>query len=411
MSKDGSISMKQTIQQKSHTYLNYTLLAYALLLPLSRAAIVLLSFIMILLWITEGNFAEKKRLLLQSKIILALSVFLIYNFVSIVWSDSPLNAFSYVIKYWYFFPLVIFYTSLKKEYISKALSFFIIGMFISEIISYGIFFGLWHYKNILPQNPTPFMHHIEYSVFLAFTSLVLLTRIFNIDEWKTKIVYSLFFITMTGNLFLTAGRTGQLAFLIGLFVAAIASFKNKVKAFTIFTLLATTIFLLAFQYSHTFHDRIEAAGKSLLHLEAKGGYCTSWGSRIGAWDVSKDIIADNPVIGVGIDDNMKTFYQLVNTKYAQMICPGNTLVHMHDQYLQILTQTGIIGLLLLLLIFYTIGTLPIKDVLYQRIKYIYLSVILFAFVSDVLMHRQFSMALFAFVVGLLLTQYRVEHET
>jgi len=402
--------MGKVLKQDYNTYLNYLILAYAFLLPLSRAGVVLLSFLMILLWFAEGNFAYKKRLLLQSKAIWALAAFIVYNLLSIAWSDNPVNAFAYVKKYWYFFPLVIIYTSIKKEYIDKALSFFITGMFISEIIAYGIFFELWHFKNISPQNPTPFMHHIEYSVFLAFTALLLLTRIFATDDWKTKAIYSLFFVTMTGNLFLTAGRTGQLAFLLGLFVVAMVSFKNKLKAFLIFVVLAAIVLPLAFRYSHTFHDRIEAAEENLMHLETKGGYCTSWGSRIGAWVVSQDMIAQHPIVGVGIDDNMKTFYHLIETKYPQMICPGNALVHMHNQYLQILTQTGIIGVIFLLLIFYAIAIIPIQDPEYRRIKYIYLTVILFAFVSDVLLHRQFSMALFAFIVGLLLAQYRMEHE-
>ena len=402
--------MRKVLRQDCNTYLNYLILAYAFLLPLSRAAIVLLSFLMILLWLAEGNFAYKKRLLLQSKVIWALAAFIVYNLLSIAWSDNPVNAFAYVKKYWYFFPLAILYTSIKKEYIDKALSFFITGMFISEIIAYGIFFELWHFKNISPQNPTPFMHHIEYSVFLAFTALLLLTRIFIVEDWKVKAVYSLFFMTMTGNLFLTAGRTGQLAFLLGLFVVAMISFKNKLKAFLIFVVLAAIVLPLAFRYSHTFHDRIEAAGESLLHLDAKGGYCSSWGSRVGAWVVSQDMIKAHPIVGVGIDDNMKTFYHLIETKYPQMICPGNALVHMHNQYLQILTQTGIVGVIFLLVIFYAIAAMSIGDPEYRRIKYIYLTVILFAFVSDVLLHRQFSMALFAFVVGLLLAQYRVEHE-
>ena len=410
MPKDDTTKMKRMIQRDYRHYLNYLILAYALLLPLSRAAIVFLTVLMILLWFAEGRFAKKRRLLMRSKVIWALAAFILYNLISILWSESPADAFAYVKKYWYFFPLVVIYTSIKRENIDRALSLFITGMFISEIIAYGIFFELWHMKGISPQNPTPFMHHIEYSVFLAFTALILLTRIFTINDWKIKAIYSLFFVTMTGNLFLTAGRTGQLAFLLGLFVVAMISFKNKIKAFVIFVLLTLIVLPLAFRYSQTFHDRIEAAGESLLHLEAKGGYCSSWGSRIGAWIVSRDMIREYPIVGVGIDDNMERFYTLIETKYPQMICPGNALVHMHNQYLQILTQTGIIGVIFLLLIFYAIAAMPIRDLEYRRIKYIYLTVILFAFVSDVLLHRQFSMALFAFIVGLLLAQYRVEDE-
>jgi len=390
--------------------MNYLIMTYAFLLPLSRAGVVLLSGVLVIVWLIEGKFQEKYQLLKQSHIIFALFVFIIFNVVSFIWSDNIPNAFEYVKKYWYFLPMLVIFTSIQKEYIAKTLSAFILGMFISEIIAYGVFFELWHFKHATPQNPTPFMHHIEYSIFLAFTALVLLGRIFREKDIRYKILYSIFFTTISGNLFLTAGRTGQIGFILGLFVLAMISFKNKFKAFMISMLLGAFILGVAFTLSSTFHNRMMMAQNSLLNsIEAKK-YCTSWGSRVGAWVVSKDIIKSHPIVGIGIDDNMQEFYKLIEAKYPEMICNEKPLVHMHNQYLQILTQIGVIGLILFLLIFYMIAKLEIKSYEFRQIKYIYLTVVLFAFVSEVLLHRQFGMALFALIVGLLLAQNRVENE-
>jgi len=386
------------------------IVAYAFVLPLSRAGVVLISVLLIVLWLLEGHFRRKYFLLSKSKIIMAIALFILYNVISFFWSDNLNNAFEYVKKYWYFFPMLVIFTSIKKEYIPKTISAFILGMFVSEIIAYGVFFELWHYRKATPQNPTPFMHHIEYSIFLAFTSLVLLGRIFREEAIRYKIFYSIFFITITGNLFLTAGRTGQLAFILGLFVLAMVTFKNKIKALFIFAVLSVSLLGLAFTWSNTFHDRIITAKRSLVNVAEQGNYCTSWGSRIGAWKVSREIIEDYPIIGIGIDDNMQAFYRLIGSKYPEMICGGNTLVHMHNQYLQILTQTGLVGLFLFLAIFFYIAKLEIRNKEYKQMKAIYLSVTLFAFVSEVLLHRQFGMALFALIVGILLAQHRVENE-
>jgi len=386
-------------------------MVYAFILPLSRAGVVFLSGVLLIIWLLEGEFKRKYLLFSKSKIIIALGLFILYNIISFLWSDNIVNAFEYVKKYWYFFPMLIIFTSIKKELISKALSLFILGMFISEIIAYGVFFELWEFKRATPQNPTPFMHHIEYSIFLAFTALILLGRIFSEESVKYKLIYTPFFITITGNLFLTAGRTGQLAFIVGLFILAMTSFKNKIKAFFIFTVLSVGLLGIAFTFSSTFHDRIMTAKTSLVDVVKQEDYCTSWGSRIGAWVVSQDIIREYPIIGIGIDDNMQEFYRLIERKYPAMVCSDiDVLVHMHNQYLQILTQTGAIGLALFLLIFYMIGKLEIKDSEFKQMKYIYLAVTLFAFVSEVLLHRQFGMALFALVIGLLLAQNRVEDE-
>ena len=391
-------------------YLNNLIIMYVFLLPLSRAGVVFFTILLIIFWILEGDFKKKYVLLSNSKVILALFIFIVFNVVSLFWSDHKLEAYDYFEKYWYFFPLVAIMTSIKKEYISKTLSAFILGMFISEVISYGVFFEVWSFGNATPQNPTPFMHHIEYSIFLAFTALILLGRIFNTEQIKYKLMYMVFFITITGNLFLTAGRTGQIAFILGLFVLAMISFENKLKALLIFTVLSTISLGLAFNFSTTFHERVITAQTSLVNVVEEENYCSSWGSRIGAWMVSIDIITEHPIVGIGIVDNMQEFYNIIETEHQEMICSGNTLVHMHNQYLQILTQLGAVGLIMFLSIFYMLARLELKEKEYRDIKYIYLTVVLFAFVSEVLLHRQFGMALFALVVGLLLAQNRVENE-
>jgi len=391
-------------------YLNKLIVFYAFLMPLSRAGMVFFSGLILIVWLLEGDFRKKYLLLSKNKIIIVLLLFIALNLLSVFWSDHPQEAFSYVLKYWYFLPMLVLFTSLKKEYIAKALSAFIFGMFISEMISYGIFFELFHFNDTSPQNPSPFMHHIEYSIFLAFTALVLLNRIFNEGDIKYKILYSFFFVTMSGNLFLTAGRTGQFAFILGLFVLALISFKNKFKALFIFMVLTVIIIGIAFNMSTTFHERVIIGKENLVNVVKNKDYCTSWGGRVGAWVLSKEIISQSPLVGVGPVDNMKEFHSLIDSRYPEMKCMHQSFMHIHNQYLQICTQLGMIGLIIFLSLFYFIARMDLKNGEYRNIKYIYLTVILFAFIPEVLMHRQFSMVLFAFIMGLLLATYRTENE-
>ncbi|MCK5638186.1 MAG: O-antigen ligase family protein, partial [Flavobacteriaceae bacterium] len=273
-------------------------MAYALILPLSRAGVVFFSALLTLLWILEGDFKKKYLLLSQSKIVKVLLAFILFNLFAVLWSEYMLQSLEYIQKYWYFLPLFVIFTSIKKEYITKALSAFILGMFISEVISYGVFFELWQFKHATPENPSPFMHHIEYSIFLAFTALVLLGRIFNEDNIKYTLLYIFFFATVSGNLFLTAGRTGQIAFILGLFVLTMLSFKNKLKAFFVSIILSALVLGIAFNLSTTFYDRIMTGKNSLVNVIEKEDYCSSWGSRVAVWVVAEDIMIENPVLGV-----------------------------------------------------------------------------------------------------------------
>lgn len=391
-------------------YINILAVVYAFTLPLSRAGISLCSALLFIFWILEGNIKEKITYLLHNSVIKSLLAFLLFCIVSLAWTEYFYEALSYIKKYWYFLPLFVLATSLQKKYISKVLSAFILGMFVSELISYGVFFELWSFKHATAQNPSPFMHHIEYSVFLAFTGLILLGRIFNEKNVLSKILYTVFFTTVSGNLFLTAGRTGQFAFIIGLFVLALISFKNKIKAMTISIVLTLVILGIAFNVSQTFHDRVITGKENISNLINKSDYCTSWGGRVGSWIISTDIIEKNPLLGVGIIDNMKEFHSIIDNRYPEMKCMHHSFMHTHNQFFEISTQMGIIGLLLFLYIFYSIARLPIVERQYKNIKYTYLTVLIFAFIPEVIFHRQFSMALFALIIGLLLAEYRIENE-
>ncbi len=393
-----------------HHYINSIALAYAFVLPLSRAGVSFFSMLFVLLWIVEGDFKKKYLLLSQNKVVLALLAFFAFNVFALFWSDDLVSSLDSIKKYWYFLPIFVLFTSIKREYIKNILSAFILGMFLSEVIAYGVFFELWEFKHATPANPSPFMHHIEYSVFLAFTALVLVNRIFNEGNLKYKLFYSFFFITISGNLFLAEGRTGQIAFLLGLFVLAMLSFKHKLKAFVVAMALSTLLVGMAFNFSTTFHDRIIHGKDSLIDVIEKENYCTSWGGRVGAWIISKDIILEDPLLGIGINDNMKEFHHLIDTKYLKMKCMHKSFMHIHNQYLQVLTQLGFVGLFLFLAIFYRLGGLQIRDYEWSHIRYVYLTVVLFAFIPEVLFGRQFSMALFAFIIGLLLAQHRIENE-
>lgn len=403
----------QLTQQRKYDftqYINYVAVVYAFIIPLSRAGIGILTGIMILLWFLEGNFKEKMQSYKNNYVTLALMSFLVFNLLSLLWTDDIPGAIHTMKRYWYLFPLFVFMYSLKKEYIPKLLSAFIFGMFVSEVLAYGIFFELWHFGHATIANPSPFMHHIVYSVFLAFTALMLLNHIFNFQTLKHKIIYILFFISVTGNLFLTAGRTGQLAFIVGLFTMVV-SFKYKVKAFIVFVLIAFSVLSMSFNLSETFQQRIMAGKSNIMNVIEKENYCTSWGSRVGAWIISKDIISQHPLIGMGKADHMKEFHHIIDTKYPSMKCMHASFMHVHNQYLEIWTALGLIGLLLFLWIFYALWKMPIKDVELNNIKYMYISILLFAFIPEVLWGRQFGLALVAFVFGVLLAQHRIENET
>jgi len=398
-------------RENINIYIGYLAIVYAFILPLSRAGIGIVGALMLILWIIDGNFKAKLSRYLDNRVTRYLIIFISLVFISLLWTkiENIKIALDIDRRYWYLFPLFIFFTTLPKEYLSKVLSAFILGMFVSEIIAYGVFFDLWEFGRATKSDPSPFIYHTEYSVFLAITSLILLNKIFYQNNLKVKFFYTIFFLTVTGNLFLTNGRTGQLAFLFGLFTLSIISFKNRLQALIIFLLISTMVFTAGFNFSKTFHNRIILAKVNLFNSVKKQDYCTSVGNRIGAYIVAWDIIKKNPIFGVGYQDNMDKFREIVKDKYPLMKCMYY-LPHFHNQFLQIWTGGGVISLIAFLFIFYYLYKLPIKNVEWSNIRYIFLSINLMSFIPELPWGVQFSLSLTALFIGLILAQYRAENE-
>ena len=122
-----------------NTILNYLFVLYAFFVPTLKYANKAFIIPMFLLWILEGNFKYKVKLILSSKFIIVFLLFIIYNYISLFWTTQFDLALDYINKYKYYLPIIFIYTSMKKEFIKYSIFAFLSGMFISEIITYGIY--------------------------------------------------------------------------------------------------------------------------------------------------------------------------------------------------------------------------------------------------------------------------------
>ncbi len=387
-------------------YINNLVVLYAFVIPISRSGIVFISALIILLWLID-NINNKTFNILNNKIVIILLVFILYSLTSIIWSENTYDVLNYVKKYWYFITIIPIYQYLKKEYISYVISSFLLAMLLSEIISYGIFFEIWTFKHGSPSDPTPFMNHLQYSMFLAFTALLLLNRVLNINEFKYKIGYFIYFLTVTINLFINGGRTGQVAFILSIFVVGFLNIKNKLKALLIIFLLIISILTIGYKYSSNFQNRVNAMKNNIENVINDNNFSTSVGARIGFYLLGYEIIKDNFILGVGISDVMKNI-NIYTDKLPYNLEVVKSLPNVHNDFLQIFVGLGIIGALLYLLIFYYIFKIKIHNEEYKKLPIIFVSVYIISSLFENMFHQQFSMVFFSLFVGLFLAINRIE---
>jgi len=381
--------------------LNYTILLYAFLLPFSRAGINIMGGVLFLLWLLEGNFKNKLKLNATYKTIFLLFAFMVLSYL---WSNDYGYANFYTIKYLHYFLLsYIIWTSLKQEFLDKVLTSFISGIFVSEIISYSIFFGFYHKIGVLSSDPTPFMHHIEYSFYLVIATIILIDRFFTQKKWnKEKIFSLLFFTTISFNLFIINGRTGQFVYIIILFVMMITYFKLNLKTIIVSLLVGGIGFLFLYKFSPNFHNKFD---RSLEMFDKTISPCSSEGTRVYMIKIGSDIFIHNPIIGVGIGDTMEVYNKYLDSKYSYAKCSWS-FSHLHNQYIQEMVQLGIVGISLLLAIFYFL----FKEAQDKKFAFLMILAIMLSFMGDVLFSRQFSIALITLMIPLILKKETNEYK-
>ena len=385
---------------------HYAILLFAFSLPLSRAVISFFIIFFPLLWILEGNLRTKLSLIKQNKALLTFLLFCSITLLSLFWSEDKYNAIRHVRMLFYMLTLFVLSTSINHKYILTYISAFLAGMFISEIISYGIFFNIWHINGKVSSDPTPFMMHIDYSVFLAFTSLILLNRVISKNyNIKEKFFFALFFLTVTGNLFINTGRTGQVAYVAGILVMVVIHFKFSLKSFVISSLLLCTIFTSAYNISPIFHKRVTQAQNN-IHKIFHGNLNSSWGIRVAYWIVTANIVKEHP-LGVGLGSNKIAIkYELEKKSYNYLAPDVKKFLpqyHPHNEFLLILLESGFIGLISFFIFIYYFFKLKIQNPEIKELSIIFMTVYLFSCLAEPLFIKQFTVVLFIFFISIFIS--------
>ncbi|WP_434637895.1 O-antigen ligase family protein [Sulfurimonas sp. NW7] len=397
--------MQKQIDYKK--YISYLLIGYAFSFPISKAATNLFEILAILLWIVEGNWKEKFALYKNNLLSITIALLIGFSLLSILWHGNAELTFRYVAKYRHLLIIFVFYSSFDNKYTSHIISAFLLSMFLSEIMSYAIFFELIKYKNISPNDPSPFMSHMTYSTVLAFTISILLIKLFYEKNLKYKFFYILFFLTATTNLFINGGRTGQIIFISLIFFTIFSSMKDKIKAFISSFIIVLLTFSLAYSFSENFDNRVNQLYTDFNNVITHNNYTGSGGSRIALTIVGVDTFLDHPLLGTGLAYNIHniTVYAKAHNFNAQQI---SRFADYHSTFLTISTQLGIVGLLISLLIIYVLLTFKIKNKEYKLMSLLFgISFIIFSFTHNTF-HTMNPMIFFALFTGLFNTIQRLE---
>ena len=315
-----------------------------------------------LLWILEGNFKNKFNVIKSSKWILSIFALIVFYALGMLWGDIHLNA------NWQFQRLALLLVfpvlgtmNLKQETIRSGVVVFLITTFISAIVSIAI-----NNNIILPIDEYfSFINYdwqisafIKYNYHNVLLSLAFTISLYILIEKKSKYkpALVLFIIAYAISIFTERGRAGQVIFnLSAVFHIVYYNRKNLLK------LLAFLILLFSFQFivyktTKVYKDRLDAVSNIIANKGDRGEGKTE-DIRYVFIKESLTRILEKPLMGYGTGSFGTIFDNEVKSGHDFQFHRTP-----HNQYLYVLFELGILGLLLLLSIFYY----QIKDLIVKK---------------------------------------------
>ena len=366
---------------------NFPLFLFAFFISISNSISAAIIIFFFLSFVFCKKRYKKLKHIIKQPINKAVLIFFTFILISFFWSDQiyffqTINKYSILLL----IPFLDILNFKKSE--KKIASFlFIIGLVVnivysflaSKLYQFGVFEKLFFLKEGHYENDfffRGFIDHSSLSLFIAFSIFIFLTYLFN--ETKNKQNISLYFLIFIFVLFLlnSYGRTGFFTLILLLPVFFLIKKPKQLKVFLLFTL---PFLCIAIIISQPFKNRIQKTFtfknnfiSNEKKIEKDAQYMSdSLGENINYWikKINTDPVWKNEVINKTPENTMKNRYEIWK-KYKIQI-RQNPVLGMgaggiekileeenfinnrpHNSYILIITEFGIVGLILFLNIFY-----------------------------------------------------------
>ena len=361
-------SINQFLRVNNTQIANHLIVILAFFLPTFESARTSIIFILIILLFFKNNLLSSLKDILKNKVVQAFILFWLINLLLAFFSTEPSISIPYVKSIKFFLYPVLLLLFLDKAYIPRIIGAFLLGMLISELISYGLVFNLYEsvpfgIHHASAEDPSPFLYHMGYGFILAFTATLLLQRALQTTYPIQRILYGIFFITVSINVFVNAGRTGYVIYAIAIMTLLLQMYRKQFLKI----LLSSTVFLiivysLAFQFSPMFQQRMGLAITSVKNILYDGNLNSSIGWRVAMGGMAIETIKDRPIIGYGPNIASSAVSQKArdinsSIKYLHNI----PFTHIDNQYLETLVTIGFLGFFFLLNMFVQVFRYKQKD--------------------------------------------------
>jgi O-antigen ligase len=330
----------------------FVLLAF--FIPISIFVTDILIFSISLLWILQGQFKNKWKIIRSSKWMISIIALLGLYIFGLLWGEFHSNALWTLEKTALLLFLPILYSSsLSQDVIKKSLIAFLTSLTFSSVlallISFKIIPRLAKISDLFSNSygMSAFMDYNYHNLFLAFALLISITALFKNQSKKSKGVLFLSSLLMISSLFIEPGRAGHVLFIISAFFFTFYFFGRKKITLLLSLVSIFLIVLVSYNVSDDFNRRVNSTYTNIVEFNPSNNNSVSIRYNLSYYSIKK--IKEKPILGHGTGSFVEEFSTLGEKAVASLQSQHMTP---HNNFLYVFFELGFVGLLALISIFY-----------------------------------------------------------
>jgi O-antigen ligase len=301
-------------------------------------AILILTALGIFLFVTLIIIEKKQLILEKSFLYLFLLIFIIALIISSIFSIRTYNSWSESIMWLSGIAIFFIFSQINNERIVRIICW--INIIMATAVSFAgfILFMLSASETDLRLDSVLYNPNLLAGYLIGLWPIAM-SIIFLEQKKIFKVILYIFNIIIGTGFILTVSYTGWVSFLPIIFLWIIY-FRKKIftKKNIVFTILACLLIFICTSGLRYFYTSSIKQGISIQKTISSSHGTSSYNQRIYFLEAGKKIFMDYPLTGIGLG-NMKLGYQKIQENILE------TPRSLHNNYMDIAVETGILGIL------------------------------------------------------------------
>jgi len=314
----------------------------------------------------------------KNKVTIVIFFYLFWILITSISSTIPSVSFKFLAaKLWFIIPAYFLFAQYMKKDIRSAVTFLLcyaVGLAIIVTITSYKHLGVADFKHAAYWIVSPYYNdHTAYGAIVAFFTCILAVMPFMkiLPQWQRRLSMLILPIMLVG-LLLSFSRAAWLSVVVAFGLCFILLLKIRIKTIVL-ALSALFLLVFAFQdeimYSLSKNTQDSSAGNVTEHLRSITNISTDASNieRFNRWSAVMKMTEEKPVLGFGPGTYQFNYAPYQNPAFKTIITTNaGTGGNAHSEYFGPLSESGIIGMLSVLILVITVVAVGINT--YRKAK-------------------------------------------